>query len=205
MKGRKEIVYPFFLHCCRETEDTFWKYIFEDLAFGIGPYGVYFSKDFMCCGFRGKEFSYKIDQYKTTTELYTEVRDLLHGKLGLRSPRDIVKQRKDFENTEKKFFLYNCNDWTEIRKKEIRDLLLKKYAIQLSKDGEWNRARTKKFLSSLLLALQLKVIIPTHITVKNGEIINIENVETIEKGLRHWNFDWRYKIDPPSKKFLATT
>ena len=105
-KGRKEIVYPFFLHCCRETNDRYWKYIFEDLAFGIGPYGVYFSKDFMCCGFKGKEFSYKVDQHKPTNELYEEVRNLLRNKLGIRSHDDIIQQKKNFEKTEKEFFLY---------------------------------------------------------------------------------------------------
>ena len=157
----------------------------------------------MCCGFKGKEFSYKIDQYKTTTDLYNEVKGLLHGKLGLKSPRDIVKQLKDFKDTEKSFFLYNCNDWCEIRKKEIRDLLLKKYAIQLGKERKWNRSTTKKFLSSLLLALQLKVIVPADISIENGEIIDIEKISVVEGGMRSWKFDWKYKIDPPGKVLLA--
>ena len=41
------------------------KYIFEDLAYGKTPYGAYFNKDFLCCSFKGKEFSYKLDFKKS--------------------------------------------------------------------------------------------------------------------------------------------
>ena len=41
--SQKDIIFPHFLHCCQETKDVFWKYIFEDLSCGRAPYGVYFT------------------------------------------------------------------------------------------------------------------------------------------------------------------
>ena len=32
-----ELLYPIFLEASKHTKDTFWKYIFEDLAYGRTP------------------------------------------------------------------------------------------------------------------------------------------------------------------------
>ncbi len=178
--------------------------MFEDLAYGLGPYGVYFTKGFMCCGFKGKEFSYKLDPYKATNEIYTQVRSLLQNKLGIRSHDDMILQRKTFEETERDFFLYSCDDWSEIRKKEIRDLLLKKFVISKSKKEEWARSRTKKFLSALMLALQLKVITHVDIEIKGGEILSIQNLDLLSKGIRTWEFEWSYRTESVIKKYLMS-
>ena len=60
-----ELIYPIFLEVCKYAdEDIFWKYVFEDLAYGRSPYGTYITKNFMCCNYKGKEFSYKIEVTK---------------------------------------------------------------------------------------------------------------------------------------------
>ena len=62
MPIKREIVYPIFLECCQFTDDKFWENVFEDLAYGKTPYGTYISKDFLCCSYKKKEFSYKIEK-----------------------------------------------------------------------------------------------------------------------------------------------
>ena len=62
MLVKKELLYPIFLECSQHADDTFWENIFEDLAYGKAPYGTYISKDFLCCGYKKKEFSYKIEK-----------------------------------------------------------------------------------------------------------------------------------------------
>ena len=62
-----ELIYPFFIDCCKYTDDIFWKFVFEDLAYGKTPYGIYLTKNFLCCNYKGKEFSYKIDSKKLIT------------------------------------------------------------------------------------------------------------------------------------------
>ena len=47
-----ELVYPFFLKCCEYTDDIFWKFVFEDLAYGKSPYGTYITKNFLCCNYK---------------------------------------------------------------------------------------------------------------------------------------------------------
>ena len=89
MSNKKEIIYPVFLECCQYTNDIFWENIFEDLAYGKTPYGTYISKDFLCCNYKDKEFSYKIEK-KPSNQLYSDIYGLLHKKLGLLSQRDKI-------------------------------------------------------------------------------------------------------------------
>ena len=79
MPIKKDIVYPIFIECLQFTEDIFWENIFEDLAYGKTPYGTYISKDFLCCKYKKKDFSYKIER-KDPKILYEEVYNLLANK-----------------------------------------------------------------------------------------------------------------------------
>ena len=58
---KKEITYPIFLKLASIQEDTFWKYIYEDLSYGKCPYGIYIQNDYICSFIKGKEFSYHFD------------------------------------------------------------------------------------------------------------------------------------------------
>ena len=189
----KEIIYPHFLHCCQETEDLYWKYIFEDLSYGRAPYGVYFTKGFMCCGFKGKEFSYRVDPNIPVPQLFREVKTILKGKLGIQSSSDILSSREKFEKTSERLALHECSDWNLIKKKEVRCLLLENFIISQSKSA--NRMLQKKLLSSLMLAIQLKIINNEDIIIHRGNIVEIQKWEKIKKlHLKEWDFNIKKKV-----------
>ena len=152
----KDIIFPHFLHCCQETKDLYWKYIFEDLSYGRAPYGVYFTKGFMCCGFKGKEFSYRVDPNKPTPDLFQEVKTILQKKLGIQSSSDILSKREQFDKTSDQLALNECNDWNLVKRKEVRCLILENFILSNNKD--WSRSHSKKALSTLMLAIQLKIV-----------------------------------------------
>ena len=54
----------------------FWENIFENLIYGKVPYGSYISKNYICCNYKRKEFSYKIDETKDSKILYDEIYNL---------------------------------------------------------------------------------------------------------------------------------
>ena len=189
----KEIIYPHFLHCCQETEDHYWKYIFEDLSYGRAPYGVYFTKGFMCCGFKGKEFSYRVDPNIPVPQLFREVKTILKGKLGIQSSSDILSSREKFEKTSERLALHECSDWNLIKKKEVRCLLLENFIISQSKSA--NRMLQKKLLSSLMLAIQLKIINNEDIIIHRGNVVEIQKWEKIKKlHLKDWDFNIKKKV-----------
>lgn len=194
----KEIIYPHFLHCCQETEDLYWKYIFEDLSYGRAPYGVYFTKGFMCCGFKGKEFSYRVDPNIPIPQLFKEVKTILKSKLGIQSSSDILSSREKFEKTSERLALNECNDWNLIKKKEVKCLLLENFIISQSKS--LNRMQQKKLLSSLMLAIQLKIINNEDININEGRVVEIDKWEEIKVlHLKDWGFNTKKKISKPKK------
>ncbi len=194
----KEIIYPHFLHCCQETEDLYWKYIFEDLSYGRAPYGVYFTKGFMCCGFKGKEFSYRVDPNIPIPQLFKEVKTILKSKLGIQSSSDILSSREKFEKTSERLALNECNDWNLIKKKEVKCLLLENFIISQSKS--LNRMQQKKLLSSLMLAIQLKIINNEDIIINEGRIVVIDKWEEIKLlHLKDWGFNIKKKVSKPKK------
>lgn len=174
MRVRREIVYPFFLHCCRETRDSFWRYVFEDLAYGKAPYGAYFSRGFLCCSFKGREFSYKVDPHRVTTQLFEEVRSILQERLGLRSCEDLRKQRDKFHESSLQKGLSECEDWSTVKRKETRSLLLTDYVLRLF--PELKKSEIRKIYSLLSLALQMKLLVSDDLDIKNGRIVEIKKI-----------------------------
>lgn len=194
----KEIIYPHFLHCCQETEDHYWKYIFEDLSYGRAPYGVYFTKGFMCCGFKGKEFSYRVDPHIPVPQLFKEVKTILNGKLGIKSSSDILSSREKFEKTSERLALHECNDWNLLKKKEVRGLLLENFII--SRNKSFNRIKQKRLLSSLMLAIQLKIINNEDISIYHGRVTEIKKWEKIQNThLKDWDFNIKKKVTKTKK------
>jgi len=129
MPIKREIIYPIFLECCQFTDDKFWENVFEDLAYGKTPYGTYISKDFLCCSYKKKEFSYKIEK-KLPKDVYNDVYDLLTNKLGLLSPLEKSKKRKIFKDIEEDITESRKN-WNDIKKKNIKELLIELYVARM--------------------------------------------------------------------------
>ena len=75
-------------------EDTFWKYIYEDLSYGKCPYGIYLQNDYICCFIKGKEFSYRIIEDKS--DVLDDIHNLLKNRAGILSDKEKIQQKEDF-------------------------------------------------------------------------------------------------------------
>ena len=170
-----ELIYPFFIDCCKYTDDIFWKFVFEDLAYGKTPYGIYLTKNFLCCNYKGKEFSYKIDGKKNTEKLFEEIYDVLHRKFGLLSKHDKVKRKKMFEDTEIEIQDNNKN-WKKIRKKSIKQNIIEKYSIKMKKKHKLTNLQMKKIFSIVIIGLIFKTITFDNISYYDGEIREISGI-----------------------------
>lgn len=189
---KREIVYPFFIECCKYTDDEYWKSIFEDLAYSITPYGVYINKDFLVCNYKEKEFSYKI-QKKDPSELYNEITSIFKGKLGLMSRDEIIKMRNDIDSV--KDDIRNYTEWSNIKKKNIKEILIENYAINMRSKHSLSLAQTRYLVSIIFLAFIFKVLCSADIKIQNGEIISIDGLE-FEPGKIIMTKDI-YKINAP--------
>lgn len=174
MPIKKEIVYSMFLECSQFTDDVFWENIFEDLAYGKTPYGTYISKNFFCCNYKDKEFSYKIEK-KDPKQLYTDIYTLLSKKLCLLSQRDKIKKKIDFNNIEEEIKEGRKN-WSKIRKKNIKELLLENYAIDMKNKYSLSLKQVKYLLSVIFIGMVFKIITSKDIHYNDGIITEIEGI-----------------------------
>ena len=172
---KKEIIYPIFFECCKYTLDVFWKKVFEDLAYGITPYGTYINKNFLCCSYKTKEFSYKIESNDIEL-LYKDVFVLLHDKFGLLSPIDKLKKRDEFFINETKL-KENQQYWVNIRKKKTKDLLLELFIVEMKNLHHLSLYDAKYIFSFINVALMLKVIIFSDIEYSDNKIKHINGIE----------------------------
>lgn len=176
---KKEIIYPVFLECIEYANDTFWENIFEDLAFGKTPHGTYINKNFLCCSYKNKEFSYKIER-KDPKDLYTDIYNLLTKKLGILSQKEKVKKQVDFHKTESRIKEFR-QDWSNIRKKNIKDLLIQRYVVDMKNKHSLTIKQAKYLLSIIFIAIVFKVITSKDIEYVNGKIQNIDGIEFANK------------------------
>ena len=176
---KKEIIYPVFLECCEFSIDSFWENVFEDLAYGKTPYGTYINKNFLCCSYKNKEFSYKIER-KEPHVLYDDIYHLLTKKLGILSRKEKVKKRVDFHKTESRIKEFR-QDWGNIRKKNIKDLLVQRYVVTMKNKHDLTIKQARYLLSVICIAIVFKVITSKDIEYENGKIQNIIGIELTEK------------------------
>lgn len=179
MPFKKDIVYPIFIECLQFTEDIFWENIFEDLAYGKTPYGTYLSKDFLCCKYKKKDFSYKIER-KEPKILYEEVYDLLANKLGLLSSEEKIKKKRLFNELETNLKNSGKN-WVDIKKKNIKETLIEVYVTKMKNKYSLSIAQARYLLSIIFIAVVFKVITNKDIEYENGVIHNIKGIDFIKK------------------------
>jgi hypothetical protein len=179
MPIKKEIIFPLFLECCQYTTDIFWENIFEDLAYGKPPYGTYISKGFLCCSYKKKEFSYKIER-KTPEILHSDIYLLLKNKLGLLSQKEKIKKRAAFQNIEETMN-ETRKSWSKIRKKNIKDLLIEQFVINMRYKHFLSIAQSRYLLSLIFIAMVFKVITSNDIDYQNGVILGIDGISFNKK------------------------
>lgn len=175
MPVKKEILYPIFLECIAYVKNTFWENLFEELAYGKCPYGTFISKNFLCCSYKKKEFSYKIER-KDPQIIYNEIYSILTTKLGLISHEEKMKQKKDFLETEDTL-KNNDKIWSDIKKKNTKELLIELYVVRMKQKYSLSIKQSRYLLSIILISLVFKVILPSDINFYNGKIISINGIE----------------------------
>lgn len=206
MPIKKEIVYPIFLECCQFTNDIFWENIFEDLAYGKTPYGSYITKGFLCCNYKDKEFSYKIVS-DDAEKVYTDVYNILSKRLGILSGKEKIKKKIDFHEVEKDI-KRSRQTWKSIRKKNIKDLLIEHYVIDMKKKHKLTLKQSKYLLTLIFMALIFKAISSKDISYENGRITNITGIKfntgciIVKRNIYHNNKTILPQVIPEKKMLL---
>lgn len=176
MPLRRDVIYPIFLKCIDYIEnDTFWRETFEELSYGNCYQGSYINKGFICSNVKGKEFIYKFID-KEPERIYQDVTKLFKEKLNIMSRNDRKILIDEFEEVEKNLKAIKNTDWSEIKKKSLRDILFQNFLINAKKTYELSDYQLKKIYNSINLGLMLKSIKNSDILYENGEIKEIKGI-----------------------------
>jgi len=167
----KKLVYPIFLDCCQYTDNIFWEDIFANLAFGKPPCGSYISKNFLYCRHKQKEFNYKIEN-KDSKTVYKEVFSLLRNRLGIFSHQDKVGKINDIKN------------WKDIKTKKMKELLVELYVSKMRTKYSLSIKQACYLLSTILIAMALKLITVNDIDYSNGCIKKINGINFSNKQVK---------------------
>ena len=139
-------------------------------------YGVYITKNFICCNYKNKEFSYKIDKNKNSKTVHDELYNILSNKFGLLSIDDKRLLRNKFEETRQNTTILANSTWAGIKKKNIKNLMIENFVIDMKKKYNLTLSQTKELLSTITIGLIFKTILNEHINYNDGKINSIEGI-----------------------------
>lgn len=162
----KKILYPIFLKLSSKMTDNFWRYIYEDLAYGKTPYGLYIQDNYLCCFIRNKEFSFKITD---NVESLEDLHNLLRKRAGILSEKDKIEDKENIYNEKSRES--QC-----ITKKNYRDNLIQNYIIKSGKKYNIKLELLKSLLMFLNNAFLFKIISRSDIVFKNDCIDSIKGI-----------------------------
>ncbi len=192
---KKELIYPVFLKCSHSHPDPFWQYVFEDLAYGISPFGTFFDHETgtIQCNFKGKEFNYAFHQ-KSSEEVCTELIDLFRRKLQLLSRTDYLHQRSVLGEHLK----FSFQSWKDIKKKNIKDILLEEYILSTQE----NVLSARKFLSLIQMALHFKLITNDDIVFdsKTNRVVQIHHFDVKQGIIPSFSFSYNLNKQETEEK-----
>ena len=166
----KEILYPYFLNCTEFTNgDKYWNSIFENLSYGICPYGIYINNNYLCCNHKIHKFRYSLTN-KNSKTLYNDIYKIL-SDFGLMSKKDKLSIYNDSTKD------YSNINWGLIKKKSIKATLIEKYVIEKQKEYNLSHQQANTLLKTINIGLLLKTILPKHITYNDNRITDITCID----------------------------
>jgi len=179
MTDTNHLIYPIFLQCSNYCDDQFWINIFTNLAYGVTPYGSYFYKNSLNYKTKtAKIFSCIVDMSTDPHTLYTEVYELIHSAMGVISPSQRLEMHQEFDSGEDR----NRTDWSVIKKKNIKDMLIDLYAIKVMTEHNRSMEDTRTLRGFICTALTFKALTASDITMMDGRIESIKGIDFDDNG-----------------------
>lgn len=172
---KNEIIYPIFLEVSQLCVDLFWMYLFEDLSYGICPFGTYIDENIIYCRFKGKQFNFSFKD-KPIEKIHTDLISIFKNRLKIMSKIDYLELRSDFNHLLRG---YKNKEWKDIKKKNIKDLLIEDYVLRMKKKHNLTIQQSQKLLSNILIGFNFKLITNNDIQYDSdlGYITDINGID----------------------------
>lgn len=175
--GKSMIIYPIFLECCKYTNDDFWGNIFEQLSYGKCPSCFYISGDTIYSSNKKKSFSFIINNGKHPRDIFEELRELVMTNTSLCSVMDTKEKRDKISAKVNKDEITDNTCWTEIRKKNLKEIFIIKYVIRMKTKYKLSWELARELYSIIQIGLITKTQGSKDIKFNNRRIQSINGIE----------------------------
>lgn len=164
--------YPIFLEFSHHAKDDYWKLLYEDMAFGKFPSGVYIQKNYFCCFCKGKEFSVELIPKNFT--VFTQIHSLLSNDLGIRSE----KEKQSIKDS------ILLSQSSKDQKRFIKDVSLTSFVIKKGEQYNLPDNIICKIFSLFILGFMFKTILLKDVVFQGNEIQDIRGFSFADRKVR---------------------
>lgn len=168
-----KVAYPIFLEFTHHVKDDYWKLLYEDMAFGKFPSGVYIQKNFFCCFSKGKEFS--VELLPNNFSVFTQIHSLLSNDLGIRSEKEKLLLKENIIQQAQ----------TVSEKRLIKDVSLTSFIIKKGEQYHLPDHIICKVFSLLIVCFMFKTLLLKDVDFQeNNEIQDVRGFTFTDKRVR---------------------
>lgn len=167
-----KVQYPIFLEFTHHVKDEYWKLLYEDMAFGKFPSGVYIQKNYFCCFCKGKEFS--VELIPKNFSVFTQIHSLLSNDLGIRSEKEKMVLKESVLHSQ------NVKD----PKRLIKDISLTSFIIKKGDQFHLPDNIIRKIFSLFIVGFMFKTLLLKDVVFQGNEIQDIRGFTFADKKVR---------------------
>lgn len=169
--NNKEVIHPIFLDFAQHAKDDYWKLLYEDMAFGKFPTGVYIQKEHFCCFHKGKEFSIQLENNFT---VFTQVHSLLSINLGISSEKEKQQFKEDVL----------CTQSLKDPKRLVKDSTLTSFVLREGEKHHIPDMILRRIFSLLVIGFMFKTLLIKDVIFEGPVIKSIKGFNFSNKKIR---------------------
>lgn len=172
MSNNKDITHPIFLEFAQHAKDEYWRLLYEDMAYGKFPSGVYIQKNHFCCFHKGKEFSIRLVEGDFT--VFTQVQSLLSTNLGISSEKEKLQFKEDVL----------CAQSLKDPKRLVKDSMLTSFVLREGEKHHIPDLIIRRIFSLLVIGFMFKTLLLKDVLFDGPAIKSIKGFHFSNKKIR---------------------
>lgn len=175
-RNEKKVIHEHFEKCSQFTLDQYWKQVFKDCARGKFPKNTMYNINNSMFHIKGK----KEEIYILTEDPkldFQELKRLFSDELNMRSEQDkkhildkMIGIRKQIEDSYQ-------GDWKQLRKKNVKDAILRDYILIMEYKYNLNEAELQQLWKTITLGVSYNWINDKTIIYNDRSIDEITNLK----------------------------
>ena len=172
MSRYKKIKHPvFFGYICNNQEnDKLWSTVFEQMAYGIFPYGVNMNNNVISCMLENG-FTYNISN-KKSSDIFNDLKVLIRPFIGVTHNDNIDTTKVDKTDNESEHVI----KWNNIKKNHIKDMFMKMFVANMTDKYNLSPEMTDKLLRFIKIAIIFKIIDTDEIVCNKSGLQSVNGI-----------------------------